>query len=124
MSLLDHSNIKKNKKKSLQRGARIEVKDKVDRSLLSKEETGKVEESFRLTIPTNIRVDNHIRNSISALITLGHADSQREMAEILVNQYIETLDDEEYKRYIGLVDIYLDKDIQKQQQKKVERDQT
>lgn len=118
MSLLDHSNIKKNKKKSLQRGARIEVKDKVDRSLLSKEETGKVEESFRLTIPTNIRVDNHIRNSISALITLGHADSQREMAEILVNQYIETLDEEEYKRYTGLVDIYLEKDIQKQQQKR------
>lgn len=113
MSLLNHDNIIKNNK--LQRGARIEVKDKVDRSMLNEKTTDSSKDSMSITIPANIRVDNHIRNSISALITLGHADSQREMTEILVDRYLELLDEEEYKRYKGLVDIYLNKDIQKQQ---------
>lgn len=48
--------------------------------------------STTVTEPVNIRVDNHIRNRIATLITMGHSDTQKEMVEILVNLFIEGLE--------------------------------
>lgn len=66
-----------------------------------------------------MRVDNHIRNKLSALITLGHYDSQKEIVEALVNNYIDGLEKSEFKRFEDLVQIYESKDVKKHQKKKL-----
>jgi hypothetical protein len=65
----------------------------------------------------NIRVDNHIRNYIAALITMGHSDTQKDMVELVLNLYIENLTNGESKRFEDLVQIYEDKDVKKHQKK-------
>lgn len=120
MPLLNHDSDKeKQKKKLLTRGAKVQVENKVNRSDLDSTEETKpkkkkeAEITTVVTEPVNIRVDNHIRNSISSLITMGFAESQKEMVEIMVDMYVETLEESEYKRYADLVQIYEDKDVRR-----------
>ena len=133
MALLDHDKNKSKTtgKKLLTRGPRIEVNSQVNRN--KKEKTtseGVVKEnptnnlatlSTTITEPVNIRVDNHIRNRIAALITMGHSDTQKEMVETLVNLFIEGLEKSELKRFEDLVDIYEQKDYMKHQKKNNKR---
>lgn len=120
MALLNHDSDKeKQKKKLLTRGAKVQVENKVNRNDLDSTEQAKpkkkkeAEVTTVVTEPVNIRVDNHIRNNISSLITMGFAESQKEMVEIMVDMYVETLEESEYKRYADLVQIYEDKDVRR-----------
>ncbi|WP_373757714.1 DUF5388 domain-containing protein [Jeotgalibaca porci] len=129
MALLDHDK-NKNKttgKKLLTRGPKIEVNSQVNRSDIEKTIPSEVVKenpknnfttlSTTVTEPVNIRVDNHIRNRIAALITMGHSDTQKEMVETLVNLFIEGLEKSDLKRFEDLVDIYEQKDYMKHQKK-------
>lgn len=133
MALLDHDKNKSKTtgKKLLTRGPRIEVNSQVNRSDIEKTTPSKVVKenptsnlatlSTTITEPVNIRVDNHIRNRIAALITMGHSDTQKEMVETLVNLFIEGLEKSELKRFEDLVDIYEQKDYMKHQKKNNKR---
>ena len=133
MALLDHDK-NKNKttgKKLLTRGPKIEVNSQVNRSDIEKTIPSEVVKenpknncttlSTTVTEPVNIRVDNHIRNRIAALITMGHSDTQKEMVETLVNLFIEGLEKSDLKRFEDLVDIYEQKDYMKHQKKNNKR---
>lgn len=133
MALLDHDK-NKNKttgKKLLTRGPKIEVNSQVNRSDIEKTIPSEVVKenpknnlatlSTTITEPVNIRVDNHIRNRIAALITMGHSDTQKEMVETLVNLFIEGLEKSDLKRFEDLVDIYEQKDYMKHQKKNNKR---
>ena len=91
-----------NNRKKLERGTKIVVENKVDR----KEVTQK-------TYATNIRVDNHTRNKISTLITLGYESSQKELTDRLVSFFIESLSDDEKSKYKNLLSIYEERDYLK-----------
>ncbi|MGH2065369.1 DUF5388 domain-containing protein [Aerococcus urinaeequi] len=133
MALLDHDKNKSKTtgKKLLTRGPRIEVNSQVNRSDIEKNTPSEVVKenptsnlatlSTTITEPVNIRVDNHIRNRIAALITMGHSDTQKEMVETLVNLFIEGLEKSEINRFEDLVDIYEQKDYMKHQKKNNKR---
>ncbi|WP_208560335.1 DUF5388 domain-containing protein [Marinilactibacillus kalidii] len=125
MALLNHNSEKeKQKKKLLNRGPKVEVSNKVNRNDLDSYDQKKFrkmkepEITTVVTEPVNIRVDNHIRNNISSLITMGFAESQKEMVDIMVDMYVETLEESEYKRYLDLVQIYEDKDVRRANKRK------
>lgn len=120
MALLDHhSDNEKQKKQLLTRGPKVEVNNKVNRNDMGEKAEKKQtkakepEVTTIVTEPVNVRVDNHIRNSISSLITMGFAESQKEMVELMVDMYVDTLEDSDYKRYQDLVQIYEDKDLRR-----------
>lgn len=129
MDLLNHDKLTKKEntsKKLLTRGPKIEVENQVNRfdidkkkNDLSKKENSSehITISTTITEPVNVRVDNHIRNKLSSLIVMGHAESQREMVDMLLNVYIETLDKSDYKRLTDLVKIYEDKDVSRHNKK-------
>ena len=124
MALLNHDEIKNNQKKVLTRGPKIEINNKVNRADIEKSSQLKEKAlkektivSGSITEPVNIRVDNHIRNQIAALITMGHSDNQKEMVETFVNLYVENLTNSELKRFEDLVQIYEHKDFKKHQKK-------
>ena len=124
MALLDHDNKKPTGKKLLSRGPKIEVSSQVkrgdiDRKIDTNIKNKAISTSIMTTVtePVNIRVDNHIRNQIAALITMGHSDTQKEMVEHLLNLYIEKLEKNDYKRFDDLVEIYEEKDLMKHKRK-------
>ena len=125
MALLNHSEVKNTGKKILTRGPKIETTNKVNRGDIELKPTvneqpsskGKTVLTSYVTEPVNIRVDNHIRNYIAALITMGHSDTQKDMVELVLNLYIENLTNGELKRFEDLVQIYEDKDVKKHQKK-------
>lgn len=124
MALLNHSEVKNTGKKILTRGPKIETTNKVNRGDIEMKTTvnepsskGKNVLTTYVTEPVNIRVDNHIRNYIAALITMGHSDTQKDMVELVLNLYIENLSNSELKRFEDLVQIYEDKDVKKHQKK-------
>lgn len=91
-----------NNKHKLDRGAKINVENKVERKEVS-----------RKTYATNVRVDNHIRNKMSALITLGYESSQKDLTDRLVNFFVESLSTDAQKKYKDLCNIYEDRDMSK-----------
>ena len=125
MALLNHSEVKNTGKKILTRGPKIETTNKVNRGDIELKPTVNEQPSSKgknvltsyVTEPVNIRVDNHIRNYIAALITMGHSDTQKDMVELVLNLYIENLTNGELKRFQDLVQIYEDKDVKKHQKK-------
>jgi len=125
MALLNHSEVKNTGKKILTRGPKIETTNKVNRGDIELKPTVNEQPSSKgknvltsyVTEPVNIRVDNHIRNYIAALITMGHSDTQKDMVELVLNLYIENLSNDELKRFEDLVQIYEDKDVKKHQKK-------
>ena len=125
MALLNHSEVKNTGKKILTRGPKIETTNKVNRGDIELKPTVNEQPSSKgknvltsyVTEPVNIRVDNHIRNYIAAVITMGHSDTQKDMVELVLNLYIENLSNGELKRFEDLVQIYEDKDVKKHQKK-------
>ena len=125
MALLNHSEVKNTGKKILTRGPKIETTNKVNRGDIELKPTVNEQPSSKgknvltsyVTEPVNIRVDNHIRNYIAALITMGHSDTQKDMVELVLNLYIENLSNGELKRFQDLVQIYEDKDVKIHQKK-------
>ncbi|MFT8459982.1 MAG: DUF5388 domain-containing protein [Liquorilactobacillus ghanensis] len=105
MGLLNHNQNSNNKKK-LERGAKIIVNNQVNREkVVSDDET--------VTFPVNIRVDNHIRNQISALNNLGIGDSQKNLVQSLVEKAIDELPESDRIRYNKMFNILEQKDYLK-----------
>jgi hypothetical protein len=107
MGMLTHEPSKQ--KKKLNRGTTIEVKNQVERDdVLGKKATNKI-----ITVPINIRVDNHIRNQISALLNLGKGKSQKDFVSNAVNREIEELSESDRARFNKMFDILEERDRMK-----------
>lgn len=103
MGMLDHKNSNNTEKHSLKRGPQVVVKEQVARNNI-------VTDSETVTLPVNIRVDNHIRNQISALLNLGYGTSQKELVKNLVDKTIEELPENEKIRFEKMYTILEQKD--------------
>lgn len=99
MGMLQHGQQKRPK---LDRGSKVVVKNQVKRNEVLNE--------GEITFPVNVRVDNHIRNEISALINLGLADSAKDMVRKLVEEKVDSLGDDQKKRYEKMYSILEEKD--------------
>ncbi|WP_101774053.1 DUF5388 domain-containing protein [Peptostreptococcus faecalis] len=124
MGMLDHKSDKDKKenkgKKLLTRGTEVEVKNIIDRTQF----TGKSSETAKApnldavpTIRVSLKTDNHTRNKLMSLVTLGHANSIGELVEELVKEKIESLSESEYSRYEYLFSTYELSDMKKQNKK-------
>lgn len=121
MALVTHNNTPKNepksggsKRKLLTRGPKVEVKEQVGRQAFTDEGEGtpaKVDIPETVTIPTNVRVDNHVRNQVQALINLGYGETTKDVIQSLLSERVEQLEDSEYKRFSDMVNILEQKDV-------------
>lgn len=102
------------KKRLLKRGPTIQVENQVSRSDVTGEEKGIAK---NVTYPANVRVDNHLRNQISALQNLGLGTSAKDIVKSLVAERVEQLDSATAKRYQEMVDILEQMDAYKQTEK-------
>ena len=107
MGMLNHES--KQTKQKLERGTKIEIKNQVDRAQVLDDDTA----NKTVTIPINIRVDNHIRNQISALLKLGLGKSQKDFVKNVVNHTIEELSESDRARFNKMFDILEEKDQMK-----------
>ena len=107
MGMLNHES--KQTKQKLERGTKIEIKNQVDRAQVLDDDTA----NKTVTIPINIRVDNHIRNQISALLNLGLGKSQKDFVKNVVNHTIEELSESDRARFNKMFDILEEKDQMK-----------
>ena len=102
------------KKRLLKRGPTIQVENQVSRSDVTGEEKGIIK---NVTYPANVRVDNHVRNQISALQNLGLGSSAKDIVQDLLAEKVEQLDSPTAKRYQEMVDILEQMDAYKQTEK-------
>lgn len=65
----------------------------------------------RVTFYANIRINNHIKNKLEALAMLGIAKSQKQAVEIAIDYYLESLSDEQKRRYDIAVKTLEDRDV-------------
>lgn len=65
-----------------------------------------------------IKVDNHVRNMLTALVNVGMYDSQKDAVEKMCYSIIENLSDDEKRRFDFILDSLELKDYNKQQRKK------
>lgn len=107
MGMLNHES--KQTKQKLERGTKIEIKNQVDRAQVLDDDTA----NKTVTVPINIRVDNHIRNQISALLNLGLGKSQKDFVKNVVNHTIEELSESDRARFNKMFDILEEKDKMK-----------
>ena len=99
MGMLNHES--KQTKQKLERGTKIEIKNQVDRAQVLDDDTA----NKTVTVPINIRVDNHIRNQISALLNLGLGKSQKDFVKNVVNHTIEELSESDRASFNKIFDI-------------------
>lgn len=104
MGMLNH-NVGQTQNK-LERGTKINVQNQVNRA----EVLGADAAPKTVTIPINIRVDNHIRNQISALLNLGLGKSQKDFVKNAVNKSIEELSESDRVRFNKMFEILEEKD--------------
>lgn len=107
MGMLNHES--KQTKQKLERGTKIEIKNQVDRAQVLDDDTA----NKTVNVPINIRVDNHIRNQISALLNLGLGKSQKDFVKNVVNHTIEELSESDRARFNKMFDILEEKDQMK-----------
>ena len=65
----------------------------------------------RVTFYANIRINNHIKNKLEALAMLGIAKSQKQAVEIALDYYLDSLSDEQKRRYDVAVKTLEDRDV-------------
>lgn len=107
MGLLNHDEPNnQSTKHKLNRGAKVVVQNQVERNDV-------VPSDLKKSFPVNVRVDNHIRNQISALINLGKAKSQKELVQKYVEHAISALSESESSRFDKMFDILEQKDDMK-----------
>ncbi|MBD8045440.1 DUF5388 domain-containing protein [Clostridium faecium] len=92
------------KKKDLTHTTEVRVAQQVDRDDI-------VQDYERVTFPTNVRVDNHLRNKITALINLGIAPNTKAVIEYLVKREEEKLGNNgELLRYQRMLSVLEERD--------------
>lgn len=102
--MLNHDSAN-NKSKKLERGTKVTIRNQVKRNDVLEEDNPNT-----VTFPINIRVDNHIRNKIAALINLGLGKSQKDYVNNLVEQAIEELSASDRTRFEKMFEILEEKD--------------
>ena len=115
--LLNHD--KANKKKvddELKKDVKVQVKNQVERSEVVKDKKS-TDDVPQITIPRNLRVDNHIANKTQALINMGVADDAKGLVEFLINHYIEGMSAGDQSRINKMVDMLEIKDYYSKQSK-------
>lgn len=99
MAITNHNS----KKVDLSHTTEVKVDNQVSRDEI-------VTENPTITFPANIRVDNHIRNKITAMINLGIEDNAKATVEHLIVEEEEKLSDSDRLRYERMVNILEQKD--------------
>lgn len=85
----------------------------VDAKASFKETTKKEDiltDNKEVSFPVNIRVDNHIRNKVSALINLGVAKNAKAVVEHMIESEIAELNESEKTRFDRMYNILEQKD--------------
>lgn len=98
-------------RKRIDRGPAIEVKNKI--SLNDVKTTEEEQKLPQVTLPVNIRVDNHIKNKLQALISLGYFDTYKGFVEASIDEYLNNLDDDENRKIEYIVNKLELKDYEK-----------
>lgn len=98
--------------KRIDRGPKIEVKNKVSLDEMSSNEHGE-NKAPRVTLPATLRINNHIKNELQALVSMGHFDSFKDFLEISLNDYMNNLPDTEQKQVEYIVSKLELKDYEK-----------
>lgn len=92
------------KKKDLTHTTEVKVEQQVDRDDI-------VQDYERVTFPANLRVDNHLRNKITAFINLEIAPNTKAVVEYLVNREEEKLGNTgELLRYQRMLSVLEERD--------------
>lgn len=91
----------------ISRGKTIITKTTIQKSDILNPEESKIDTDL---LAANVRVNQKIRNQINALGILGYGESQKETVEILVDTFLSSLSDSEYKKIGDLCAIYKAKD--------------
>lgn len=67
----------------------------------------------KVTFDTNLRITNHARNKLIAISSLGYASNQKEVLEVILNDFIRNLTTEEQKEVELELSILEKKDARK-----------
>jgi hypothetical protein len=90
MSLVNSN--RKNSIKKIDRGHDIKPEEKFTLDDINKAGTGSSKASVdRVTFYANVRINNHIKNKLEALSTVGFAKSQKEALSDALDYYIDSL---------------------------------
>lgn len=103
-------------KKRIDRGPKIEVKNKVSLEEVSGNEIENEDNKNkipRVTLPSSLRINNHIKNELQALVSMGHFGSFKEFLEDALNDYINNLPEGEQKQLEYIVNKLELKDYEK-----------
>ncbi|UKU89598.1 DUF5388 domain-containing protein [Enterococcus faecalis] len=116
---------KSNENNSLQRKPNPVINNQIDRNDLNinKMLSNRQSDPSKLGIKSEteratIKVDNHIRNILTALVNIGKFDSQKHAVESMCAKEVENMNEEELKRFEFILDTLELKDYNKQQRKK------
>lgn len=87
-------------KKRINRGPKIEVKNKVS---LEEVSNNKIDENNkdkipRVTLAASLRINNHIKNELQALVSMGYFENFKEFLENALNDYINNIPEDEQKQ--------------------------
>lgn len=99
--------------KRINRGPAIDVKNKVSIDNVNKIEENKEVKTPRVTLQTSLRIDNHIKNQLQALVSTGYFESFKSFLENSLNDYINNLPEEEQKQLEYIIDKLELKDYEK-----------
>lgn len=115
MGLLKHPKSNSYHNASLDHPAKINIEHKITPDNLNishkKNDNRKPSLKHQVSFPINIRVDNHVRNDVTALIQLGFAKTNKELVANLVQNKISTLTNEQNRRFKALKRILEQKDV-------------
>lgn len=118
MGLVNHDNVKKKAPASdvLKNDVKVVAESQVTRNEIVDDEKP-INDIPEITIPRNLRVDNHIANKSQALINMGVADDAKGLVEFLINNYIEKMKEGDQKRIEKMVKMLEVKDYFSKQSK-------
>lgn len=117
-------NVPKPHKGLLTRGTEVKAEALVSRDDIYGTTAADNREPERITEPVNVRVDNHIRNQINALINLNFGDSAREVIGAALDSVLDRLDETQQRQYNTMVELYEKQDLyswRKRKEKKAKR---
>lgn len=103
MAITKPNKKKRNANSELKAGERTAVKNQVTRDEI-------VPEVKSVTFPANIRVDNHIRNQVTALLNIGISKNMKELIIHLIELQKEKLEDSQLMRFEKMTNILEEKD--------------
>lgn len=120
MSLLNHDKTEK-KKNPLDNDKQVKVERRVRRSEVVQDGKAKKEEPERqeVTVPRNLRADNHIANKVQAMVNIGVADDAKGVLSSLVDDAISAMPQGDQERIEGMVKMLEIKDYFSSQSKKM-----